>query len=193
MLDTPRSLLDRLAKDPAEADWRRLVGLYQPLISRWLGLARVPAGDAADLSQDVLTVLVKEIPAFRHSTNTGAFRKWLRMIVLNRVRGYWRDRLARPAPAEDSSLLDALEDPDSQLSRQWDRDHDAFVTKQLLDALEGEFSPTVWAAFRGQVVEGKKAAAVAAELHTTVNAALISKSRVLRRLRQEADGLLDPA
>jgi hypothetical protein len=41
------------------------------------------------------------------------------------------------------------------------------------------------------VVDGLPAAAVAAELGTTVNAVLLAKSRILRRLREEAAGLLD--
>ena len=54
-----------------------------------------------------------------------------------------------------------------------------------------EFTPATWQAFRRQVVDGVKAAAVAAELGITPNAALIAKSRVLRRLRDEARGLTD--
>ncbi len=89
-------------------------------------------------------------------------------------------------------MLDALEDPSSGLSGEWDREHEAHVARQLLATLEGEFSPTTWLAFRRQMVDGASAAAVAAELGTTVNAVLVSKSRVLRRFRQEAAGLLDP-
>jgi RNA polymerase sigma-70 factor (ECF subfamily) len=52
-------------------------------------------------------------------------------------------------------------------------------------------TPGTWRAFRRQVVDGAAAAAVATELGISVNAALLAKSRVLRRLRDEAGGLLD--
>lgn len=190
MITTPRSLLVRLADQPEEADWRRWVDLYQPFITRWLGQAGVPSHDAADLSQDVLTAVVKDVSGFQHSERTGAFRKWLRTVVVNRTRGYWRKRNAHPRQAAESAVLDQLEDPASGLSGQWDHEHDVHVTTQLLSALEGEFAPATWQAFRHQVVGGVKAADVARELGLTVNAVLIAKSRVLRRFRQEASGLL---
>lgn len=191
VLNTPRSLLNRLAGHPEESDWRRLVDLYEPFIARWLGQAGVPDSDRPDLSQDVLTAVVKDVPGFRHSERDGAFRKWLRTVVVHRTRGYWRKKQTAAVPAGHLALLDQLEDPSSGISGEWDREHDAHVTQQLLVALEPEFTPTTWLAFRRQVADGLKAAEVAQELGITVNAALIAKSRVLRRLREEAIGLID--
>lgn len=191
MSDTPRSLLDRLAGTPDESDWRRLVELYQPFIATWLVRAGVPNADAADLGQEVLAVVVKEVPRFRHAGTKGAFRKWLKTVVVNRTRGYWRASRTRPEQLGGPEELDALEDPDSGLSGEWDREHDAHVARRLLADLEGEFAPATWAAFRRQVVDGARAAEVAGELSLSVNAVLIAKSRVLRRLREEADGLIE--
>lgn len=192
MLDTPRSLLQRLADDPSEADWRRLVVLYQPFIAHWLRRAGVAEHDADDLGQEVLTVLVKEMPNFRHSQMPGAFRKWLRTVVVHRTLGYFRTKQTRgQRETHGAAVLEALEDPSSDMSSEWDRAHDTHLTSQLLAALEGEFSPTTWLAFRRQMVDGLKPAEVAAELGLTTNAVLIAKSRVLQRFRQEAAGLLD--
>jgi RNA polymerase sigma-70 factor (ECF subfamily) len=41
------------------------------------------------------------------------------------------------------------------------------------------------------VVEGKSGAEAAAELGLSVDAVYVARSRVLRRLRQELEGLLD--
>jgi RNA polymerase sigma-70 factor (ECF subfamily) len=46
-------------------------------------------------------------------------------------------------------------------------------------------------AFRRLVLDELPPDAVAAELGITVNAVLIAKSRVLAKLREEADGLVD--
>src|SRR5206468_872600 len=62
---------------------------------------------------------------------------------------------------------------------------------RLLEVAEPEFAPSTWQAFQRLAVDGRPAAEVAAELGTTVNAVLLAKSRVLRRLRQEARGLVD--
>jgi len=192
--DTPISLLERLRLRPDEASWRRLVDLYTPLIRDWLRRYDVLDLDRDDLTQEVMQVLVREMPNFRHDLRPGAFRRWLRNVTVNRLRVFWRDRRSRPAAGGGSDfghILDQLEDPNSQLSRLWDEEHDRHVARRLLELLEPEFEPTTWRAFRMLVLEGKRTAEVAAELRITSNAVRIAKSRVLNRFRQEIDGILD--
>jgi RNA polymerase sigma-70 factor (ECF subfamily) len=189
---TPVSLLDRLQRRPDAQSWRRLLEVYGPFIRRFL---RDPAlwADVDDLVQDILAVLVRELPTFRRQ-RCGSFRAWLRTVTVNRVNAWWRQRHGRPAAAGGSAAAEQfaeLADPHGGLSRLWDAEHDQFVARRLLELLEPEFSPGIWRAFRRQVLDGASAAATAAELGLTVNAALIAKSRVLRRLRDEAAGLLD--
>ena len=123
---TSLSLLDRLkAARPDASDWDRLQGIYLPLIRRWLG--RVPGlGDeAADLAQEVLVVVVREVPRFDRRRE-GSFRAWLRQVTVNKVRTYRRQRHRRPAVGLDPAdgFLERLADPNGDLAREWDRDHD---------------------------------------------------------------------
>jgi RNA polymerase sigma-70 factor (ECF subfamily) len=189
---TSASLLDRLRAGRDEAAWERLVRIYEPFIRRWLtDPALAPHAD--DLTQDVLAVLVRELPTFERR-RLGSFRAWLRTVTVNRVREHLRNRAGRPTAEGGTSAhhrLAQLADPASGLSRRWDAEHDRHVAHKLLDLIEPEFSPQTWAAFRRQAVDGEKAAAVAAALGTTVNAVLLAKSRVLRRLREEAAELLE--
>jgi RNA polymerase sigma-70 factor (ECF subfamily) len=194
MPDTPISLLERLRLRPDAASWARLVDLYTPLIRGWLRRHALQDSDADDLTQEVLAVLVREVPNFRHDLRRGAFRRWLRQVTVNRLRVFWRSRRDRPAAgaaADLGSVLDQLEDPHSGLSRLWEREHDLHVAARLLELLEPEFEPPTWRAFRLLVLEGRPTADVAAELGLSPNAVRIAKSRVLRRFRQEADGLMD--
>ena len=194
MPDTPVSLLERLRLRSDDASWQRLVDLYTPLIRDWLRRSCVDASDTDDLTQEVMQVLVRELPNFRHDLRPGAFRRWLRNVTVNRLRVFWRGRRARPVATGDSDfghMLDQLEDPNSGLSQLWDQEHDCHVARRLLELIEPEFEPTTWRAFRGLVLEGKRTAEVAAELGITPNAVRIAKSRVLSRFRQEIDGILD--
>lgn len=194
--ETPLSLLQRIRERRDEADWARLVDLYTPFIERWLSTGGVPPQDATDLAQEVMATLVRELPQFEHSGRTGAFRHWLRTVVLNRSLGYWRTRRSRGAALEQrqaDAILGQLEDPRSNLTSRWDAEHDEFVLQRLLELVEPEFTVSTWRAFRGVVFEHRSAADVAQELGISVNAALIAKSRVLQRLREEADGLVDDA
>jgi RNA polymerase sigma-70 factor (ECF subfamily) len=194
--ETPLSLLHRLRSRPDEAAWKRLVDLYTPFVERWLAAGRVPRQDAADLAQDVMATLVRELPQFEHAGRAGAFRRWLRTIVLNRTLGYWRKRSSRGSPIEQqgaAEILRHLEDPHSELTARWDAEHDQFVLRRLMELVEPEFTVSTWRAFRGLVFERRSAAEMAGDLGMTANAVLIAKSRVLQRLREEALGLVDDA
>jgi RNA polymerase sigma-70 factor (ECF subfamily) len=191
MPETPVSLLERLRVCPDEPSWQRLTGLYTPWIRDWLRRQGVHPVDADDLVQEVMVVLVKELPNFHHDLRRGAFRRWLRSVTLNRLRVFWRERNRQPSPPALDSLLTELEDPESGLSRAWDREHNEHVVRRLLELLEPEFEPSTWRAFRRVVLDGKATADAAAELGLSAVAVRIAKSRVLSRFRREVDGLLD--
>jgi RNA polymerase sigma-70 factor (ECF subfamily) len=192
---TSVSLIDRLkSAEPNDPQWRRLHDIYEPWILRWL--ARVPdlGDEARDLTQEVLIVVIRELPNFERHRD-GSFRRWLGNVVANRVRTHWkkRKRQARVGGGSDSvdGFLDQLADPTSALSQQWDREHDEFVLGRLMSTVERDFNATTWQAFRRCALGGESPTAVAADLGLSVNAVLTGKSRILRRLREEAAGLID--
>ena len=193
MDETRQSLLLR-AQTGEENAWKDLTDLYRPLIIGWLNRQGVPAVDLEDLSQDVLLSVVQHLPTFEHSGQRGAFRSWLRTIVCSRTTDYWR-AAAAGTQAEGGSgatvALEQLADPDSDLNRQWDEEHDRYVLSCLLDLVDEEFEPTTLRAVRRLALDGVSGAEVAQELGLSVPAAYAAKSRVLARIRQEAEGLID--
>src|SRR5262249_26656652 len=156
--------------------------VYEPLIRDWLRRYAVQNADADDLTQEVLGVLVRELPQFHYDRARGSFRGWLRTVTANRLRAFWRDRQYRPldGTSDVARVVDELADPASGLSRVWDEEHDRHVAARLLELIEPEFEPATWRAFRRVAIEGARPAEVAAELGVTTNAVFIAKSRVLR-------------
>jgi RNA polymerase sigma-70 factor, ECF subfamily len=192
MTPTSVSLLDRLrVADPEQHDWQKLDDLYRPLIHQWL--ARVPGlGDeAADLAQEVLVVLIREVPRFERRRE-GSFRAWLRQVTINVVRNESRKRRRQPTFRIDAAegMLQSLADPNSGLAREWDAEHDRHVCEKLLAIVQADFQPSTWEAFRRCAVEGQPPARVAVELGVSENSVLLAKSRILKRLRTEAGELL---
>ena len=193
MEETRHSLLLR-AQTGEENAWKDLADLYRPLILSWLNRQGVPASDLEDLCQDVLLSVVKHLPNFQHSDRRGAFRSWLRTIVCSRTADYWRGIDAGVQASGGSGVTAALQriaDPESDLNRQWDEEHDQYVVRRLLDLVEEVFEPTTLQAFRRLVLEGASGAETAKELGISVMSAYKAKSRVLRRIRQVAEGLID--
>ena len=194
MNTTSPSLLQRLRNPTNTSDWQHMVEVYTPLLHSWLRRWNVQATDADDLVQDILTVVAKRIDGFCHDGRRGSFRAWLKAIMVNRLRDFWRNAKSRPTATSGSNnlqSLDQLEDPHSDLSKLWDEDHDRHLLRRLLVLVEPEFQPLTWQAFCRHVLEDEGAADVAASMGKSVNAVLIAKSRVLQRLREEARGLLN--
>ncbi len=193
MTNTPLSLLQRLSSQPQDSDWRRLLDVYSPLIRRWLASYGVAESEAEDLMQEVFQKLLHEIRNFKHNGQAGAFRRWLRLMIVNRLKGLWRDRRTESLAngKEAAEMLRQMEDPSSDPNVVWDQEHDTYVANALLKLVEPHFTVSTWQAFRMQVMDGLKASEAAEQLGITVNAALIAKSRVMKALREEAVGLIE--
>ena len=194
MFETSQSLIDQLHNQSDAGSWQRLVELYSPLLRAWLDRYDVQAADADDVTQDVLVVVMRELPGFRHNQQPGAFRGWLKGILVNRLRNFWRARGRGGIASGGSdviSRLDELEDDRSLLSQAWQREHDQHLARKLLEMIAPRFTESTREAFRRLVLEGADADDVAAELGLSLNAVFTAKSRVLRELRTIGRGLLD--
>src|SRR4051794_39271500 len=178
--DTSLSLLEQLREPDADMAWRRLATLYTSVLQHWFRTAGLQPADRDDLTQNALSVLHRRLVDFEHNGRAGAFRTWLRGIVVNLLREFWR---RRALPGSDA-MLEQLVDPRSHLSRLWDEQHDQHVLQSLLELVKPEFSPKTWDAFSRLGLDGASAKDVGAELGMSVNSVLVAKSRVLARLRQ---------
>jgi RNA polymerase sigma-70 factor (ECF subfamily) len=188
MLTTSASLLARVQHAEDRQAWTRFVQLYTPLIYRWGRHAGLNDADAADLVQEVLLALVKALPRFELNP-AGGFRKWLKTVTLNKWRD-WARRRALPtsafAPQVDRSPT--VPDHADQLA---DADYRAYLLGRALDVMRKDFQPATWRACWEVVANGRRAEDVARELGVTTGAVHAARFRVMVRLRQELDGLLD--
>jgi RNA polymerase sigma-70 factor (ECF subfamily) len=186
MHTTPVSLLERVRQPGQEQAWARFVEMYTPLLFYWARRMGLQESDAADLVQDVFTTLVQKLPEFVYDRDR-SFRNWLRTVLHNR----WRDQQRRAAVRgfQDSGLAEHPAPPDPDPA--WEVEYRNLLVARALELMQSEFQPTTWKACWEMVVSGRSGAEVAASLGLTVDAVYAAKSRVLRRLRQELEGLLD--
>lgn len=194
MNETSLSLLQQMRESPKQEAWDRLHRLYEPLIRKWLIRYQLQPNDADDVTQEVLLAVSKDIQAFDHNGRPGAFRAWMKGILVNRLRKFWHSRDRRPAASGGSDMhrrLEELNDPASHATLIWNQEHDQHVLAQLMAIVESQVEPTTWAAFQMTAFEGVKPQLAAETLGISLNAVLIAKSRVLSRLRQEAQGLVE--
>jgi RNA polymerase sigma-70 factor (ECF subfamily) len=187
MKTTPVSLLERLRRPDEQAAWERFVQLYTPLLYYWARRLGLQEPDAADLVQEVFALLVRKLSEFAYDRNR-SFRGWLRTVLLNKWRENRRRAGSRPEAAAGDLPELAGPDPAEAGSEAEYRQH---LVRRALEVMQSEFHPSTWKACWELVVSGRSAADVAAELGMTVGAVRAAKFRVLCRLREELEGLLD--
>jgi RNA polymerase sigma-70 factor (ECF subfamily) len=187
MTTTPLSLLEQLRSRTDPQAWEQFTRLYTPLLylyGRRLGLQD---SDAADLVQEVFLVLVQKLPGFQRHRDR-SFRAWLRTVVVNK----WRDWCRRRNAVHQPRLVEAPDPaaPDDLLELE-EEEYRHYVARRALQVMQAEFQPTTWQACWEHVVAGRPAEEVAAELGISPATVYVAKFRVLNRLRQQLDGLLD--
>jgi RNA polymerase sigma-70 factor, ECF subfamily len=187
------TLLERIKARRPEA-WVRLAELYGPLAYRWCRQADVSRDDAPDLVQDVFAAVTLHIGEFRRDRPGDSFAAWLRTITLNKIRDYYRSRHGRPVAQGGTDAQERfLQVPDlAELSQSADpRELRGLVLPIGLELVRAEFEDRTWEAFRRAAIEGQPPARIANELGMTLQAVYQAKSRVLRRLRQDLEGLVE--
>lgn len=186
MEPTSLSLLERLQRPQQQAAWERFVQLYSPLLAVWARKLGQYGSEAEDLIQDVFTLLVQKLPEFHYDPGK-RFRAWLWTVTVNKCRE--RQRRRQPVEATETVLAEvATVDHTEAVDEE---EYRSYLVRRILELMKSEFQQETWRAFWECTTNGRPAAEVAAELGVSVNAVHLAKSRVLRRLRRELDGLLD--
>lgn len=187
MDETSASLLERLRRPTDAEAWVRFTQLYTPLLFHWARRIGLRQEDAADLVQDVLTMLIRELPRFAYEPS-GSFRGWLRTVTLNRWRNARRKRSeSLLAAAPGGEVETAMPDHVPEIV---EADYRRYLVGRALELMKASFRPSTWKACWEHVVLDRPAADVAVELGISEGAVYIATSRVLARLREELRGLL---
>jgi RNA polymerase sigma-70 factor (ECF subfamily) len=190
---TSESLLQRVRRFEPEA-WERLVQLYGPVIYGWGRQAGLQSDDASDVMQEVFRAVAANIAKFRSYRQSDSFRGWLWTIAHNKIRDHYRGLAARPAAAGGTAhrerMHEVVASPPDESSDSGRRELTG-LHKRALDLIEAEFPPHQWRAFLDVTATGRPPADVAAELGISVWSVYQAKSRILRRLREELDDLMD--
>lgn len=188
MLTTSINLLERVQHRDDQGAWERFVALYSPFLLRWGRQAGLPSREAADFAQDVLVILLQELPRFRYEPNRGSFRGWLKTIVLRQTA--LRRRRWDPAAPTGEHFPEAVEEGRPADST-WDAEYRQYLVGRALELMRRDFEPNTWQACWEHIVSGRSAAEVGRDLGLSEGAVHVARFRVLRRLRQEMRGLLD--
>lgn len=185
---TASSLLRGAAGDD-EAAWSRLVVTYSPAVYAWSRRAGLQASDAADLVQEVMRGVARNLKSFHHDQSGDTFRGWLRRITQRRIADFRRKRDRDLAPPVGGSTVQArLKEQVDPITDEISTDRPGGIIphekQKALAQVQSEFSPRNWQIFWRVVVEEHDTADVAHEFGVTSNVVRLAKSRILKRLRE---------
>jgi RNA polymerase sigma-70 factor (ECF subfamily) len=182
------TLIEQIRVHDQEA-WRRLVGLYTPLLRYWCRRWGVQGEDADDVLQEVFQAVAIGLQDFRRDRKGDSFRGWLRGIARNKVLDVFRRhpprgqggtdfyRRSLQVPERGPAPCDIEADPDEGHVV-------GAVYQQALQLARLEFEERTWQAFWRSAVEGQAPAIIAEDLGVSTAAVRQAKSRILRRLKE---------
>lgn len=189
---TSRSLIQRAIGECPLA-WERLSLLYTPLVYAWCRQAGLQPHDAADVVQEVFRALLRGLKQFRRDRPGDSFRGWLWTITRHKILDHRRAGQRQPQAAGGSSAQRQLGELPDRAPEEQDPTQVAAVRSELarraMELMRQDFEDRTWQAFWLTAVEEKTASQAAEALGLSPAAVYMAKSRVLRRLREELEGL----
>jgi RNA polymerase sigma-70 factor (ECF subfamily) len=189
MNSTSESLLLRLKSADDQQAWSRFVRLYTPLLFYWARRTGLQTQDAADLVQDVLTLVFQKLPEFDYDSSK-SFRSWLRTVTMNKFRQWCRKKSLGAIDVTQSAWANVSE-RSSVAASTWDLNYQQALVARAMDLLKPEFQPRTWQALKEYAISGRPAGEIAQESGLSVWTIYAAKSRLMVRLREELSGLLE--
>jgi RNA polymerase sigma-70 factor (ECF subfamily) len=134
-------------------------------------LARVPAGDAEDLVQDVFMSAMRQVRGLR---TVAAFRGWLGAIARNRAIDYFREG-RQTVPLDEKAEREQAPSEASQ---------DAFLVLEMIRGLPEAYRETLMM----RLVEGMTGPEIASATGLTADSVRVNLCRGMKMLRELAAG-----
>lgn len=185
---TRASLLVRI-RDPQDVEaWAQFNRIYGPLIFRFARRHGFQDSDAADLTQDVLREVCRNIGRFDYDREIGRFRGWLLTVARHTLSRMRRSKTRQPGGTGDSETIRRLENvPDdaSSLEKYWNDEYERTVFEWAARQVREHVLESTWEAFHRTAVEGRRPLEVARELGMSVGSVYVARNRVLARLKEQ--------
>jgi RNA polymerase sigma-70 factor (ECF subfamily) len=149
--------------------------------------------DAADLTQEVLGAVAGSIKRLEYDSQRGTFHGWLFTIVRRRLADWRKGTAQRVLGSGDSAVREILEQsaaPDG-LEQEWQAQWEQRLVTWACEQVRLTVSANTWQAFWRTAIDGQTGKKVAADLGLTVAAVYNARSRIVTRLRELIQSVLE--
>ena len=190
LLNTRRSLVERLGNLDDQASWRTFFESYGGLLYRVARAAGLSDAEAQEAVQETVITVARNIGGLHYDPAAGSFKGWLLQTARWRIADQFRRRerqgrleAAPPSPDGEGSprtaLLDRLADPAGfDLETVWNDEWRASLLAAALGRVRRQVDPRQFQIFDCYVTRGWPAAKVARELGVNIAQVYLGKHRV---------------
>lgn len=189
-LSTSSTLLMRI-RDVSDTDaWTQFLTRYTPRIYAWCRRYQLQESDASDVTQDVLTKLLKAMRSFEYDASRGSFRGWLKTVTNNVIRDFLGGQAENNRGSGDTLMQDrlaAIQAPDAlaDLARTIEAEAEAELLIAAEAQVRSRVQPQTWRAYELTSKQHVKPQAAATELGMPISEIYVARSRVIKLLREE--------
>lgn len=189
--ETRPSLILRLHNRQDVQAWSEFAEIYEPLVYRMARQIGMQDADALEAKQEVMLHLAKVVESWR-PTEQGSFRGWLYRVARNVMLRELEKRspiVATGDSREHQRLGQIASECESStvFDIEFQRQVFAWAAARVREAV----GPTTWRAFWLTYVEQEPVRTVAEQLGVTVGTVYVSRSRVMKRLREAVQRIVD--
>ena len=166
--------------------WRRFVERYAPVLLSVARRAGLQDDDAQDVVQETLTASHAALRRGKYDPARGRLRSWVLGIRSNKIKEAHRGWAKRGVQVADERIPD-----DRELTRVFDEERERRIMSEGLKVARDRFDATTYRAFELYALQGSPVREVADGLGMSRNAVYVSKSRILRFLREYVKDMTD--
>ena len=190
--NTRNSLILRLRDRDDLESWREFTDIYEPVIYRVACRRGLQHADALELIQRVLLAVARSVDRFRPDRKTAKFRTWLYTITHNEFCKLAKSK-KQILGSGDSAIYEMLMETAAPAQGDFSMEYRRAVFRWAAKQVRLDFEGRTWQAFWETSVLGRRASEVGGELHMSVGAVYIAKSRVMAKLREKVTEYDDSA
>ncbi len=188
---TRLTFLLRLRDRSDKLTWGEFHERYGTLLYRYARTRGASHPDAEDIVQEIEMYLFKAVERFEYDGRKGRFRSYLRASVI-RAMGRRAQRKQRQPTSQDPALLEhVVGEEDTTRDADWEREWQFHRLRRAMVGIADKFEPVTLRAFEINVLAGRSVEETMAALEISKWSVYHARSRVLKALRGQLEGL-DP-
>ncbi|MEM8911675.1 MAG: sigma-70 family RNA polymerase sigma factor [Planctomycetota bacterium] len=182
--DTRPSLIVRLADTANQSAWWEFVDQYEPFLKHLVTRLGVPTRDVSDATQQVLMAIAGSVGNWKDDGGEASFRRWVSRVARNVVIRFMTRQRKQINGLGGSQALSLIagqqEDTEPAMEQQYEYELILWAAQRV----KTEFAEASWQAFFATMIEDQSVAETAQHLGVSPGSIYMSRSRIIRRIRQ---------